>query len=61
MDEGTIRLAMENVHYTCIPSVDGIREYVEFLTKLKYIKVEDTTTFLDRLMRTEILREIIRR
>jgi len=61
MDEGTIRLAMENVHYTYIPSVDGIREYVEFLTKLKYIKVEDTTTFLDRLMRTEILREIIRR
>jgi len=61
MDEGTIRLAMENVHYTYIPSVDGIREYVEFLTQLKYIKVEDTTAFLDRLMRTGILREIIRR
>lgn len=61
MDEGTIRLAMENVHYTYIPSVDGIREYVEFLTRLKYIKVDDPPAFLDRLMKTEILREVIKR
>lgn len=61
MDEGTIRLAMESVHYTYVPNVDGIREYIEFLTGLKYIKVDETNTFLDRLMRPEILKEVIRR
>jgi len=61
MDEETIRIAMDNVHYTCLPSVDGIREYVEFLTRLKYIKVDDTLAFLNRLMRPEILQEVIGR
>jgi NitT/TauT family transport system substrate-binding protein len=61
MDDGTIRLAMENVHFTYVPSVGEIREYIEFLTRLKYIRVEDTPDFLDRLIRTEILKEVIKR
>lgn len=61
MDEASVRLAMENVNYTPILSVEGEKEYVDFLTKLKYIKVEDVEAFVDRFMRTEILKEIIKK
>ncbi len=61
MDEASIRLAMENVNYTPVLSVEGEKEYVEFLTKLKYIKVEDVQIFVDRFMRPEFVKEIIRR
>ncbi len=61
MDEASVRLAMENVNYTPVLSVEGEREYVDFLTKLKYIKVEDTQIFVDRFMRPEFVKEIIKR
>jgi NitT/TauT family transport system substrate-binding protein len=61
MDEASIRLAMENVNYTPILSVEGEKEYVDFLTKLKYIKVEDVQIFVDRFMRPEFIKEIMKR
>jgi NitT/TauT family transport system substrate-binding protein len=61
MDETSVRMAMENVHYTPILSVEGEKEYVDFLTKLKYIKVEDVQIFVDRFMRPEFVKEIIKR
>ena len=61
MDEASIRLAMENVHYTPVLSVEGEKEYVGFLTKLKYIKVEDVQIFVDRFMRPEFIKEIMKR
>jgi hypothetical protein len=61
MDEASVRLAMENVNYTPILSVDGEKEYVGFLAKLKYIKVEDVQVFLDQFMRPEFMKEMIRR
>lgn len=61
MDEASVRLAMENVNYTPVLSVEGEKEYVDFLTKLEYIKVEDTQIFVDRFMRPELLKEIIKR
>jgi len=61
MDETSVRMAMENVNYTPILSVEGEKEYVDFLTKLKYIKVEDVQIFVDRFMRPEFVREIIKR
>ena len=61
MDEASVRLAMENVNYTPVLSVEGEKEYVEFLTKLKYIKVEDVQIFVDRFMRPEFVKEIIKR
>jgi NitT/TauT family transport system substrate-binding protein len=61
MDEASIRLAMENVNYTPILSVEGEKEYVDFLTKLKYIKVEDVQIFVDRFMRPEFVKEIIKK
>jgi len=61
MDETSVRMAMENVNYTPILSVEGEKEYVDFLTKLKYIKVEDVQIFVDRFMRPEFVKEIIKR
>lgn len=61
MDEASVRLAMENVHYTPILSMEGEKEYVDFLNKLKYIKVEEVEGFVNQFMKTEILKEIIRK
>ena len=61
MDEASVRLAMDNVNYTPFLSVEGENEYVDFLTKLKYIKVEDVQIFVDRFMRPEFVKEIIKR
>jgi NitT/TauT family transport system substrate-binding protein len=59
MDEASVRMAMENVNYTPVLSLEGEREYVDFLTKLKYIKVEDVRVFVDRLMRPDFVKELI--
>ena len=61
MDEASVKLAMENVKYTPVLSAEGEKEYVDFLTKLKYIKVEDVQTFVDRFMRPEFIKEIIKK
>ena len=61
MDEASIRMAMGNVNYTPVLSVEGEKEYVDFLTKLKYIKVEDVQNFVDRFMRPEFVKEIIKK
>jgi len=61
MDEASVRLAMENVNYTPVLSVEGEKEYVDFLTKLKYIKVEDVQIFVDRFMRPDFIKEMIKR
>ena len=61
MDEASIKLAMENVNYTYVLSVEGEKEYVDFLTKLKYIKVDEIQTFVDRFMRPDFVKEVIKR
>jgi hypothetical protein len=61
MDEASVRLSMENVNYTPVLSVEGEKEYVDFLTKLKYIKVDDVQSFVDRFMRPEFVKETIKR
>jgi len=52
---------MENVHYIPVLSVEGEKEYVDFLTKLKYIKIEDVEIFVDRFMRIDFIRETIKK
>ena len=58
MDEKTVRLAMDNVKYTYVLSIDGEKEYVDFLSRLKYIKVPDVNAFADKFIHQEILQEI---
>jgi hypothetical protein len=52
---------MENVNYTYVLSVEGEKEYVDFLTKLKYIKVDDIQSFVDRFMKPDFVKEVIKR
>ncbi|MEJ2586596.1 MAG: ABC transporter substrate-binding protein [Deltaproteobacteria bacterium] len=59
MDEKTVRLAMENVNYTYVLSIDGEREYVEFLNRLKYIRVPDVDQFVDHFIHQELLEDIL--
>ncbi len=59
MDAATVRLAMKNVNYTYVLSVDGEREYVDFLSRLRYITMPDTTAFVNTFINQEILGDII--
>lgn len=50
MDEETIRNAMSNVTYTSSLNVDGLKEYVKFLSGLGYIKVNDLGSFIEKIV-----------
>ncbi|MCP4352752.1 MAG: ABC transporter substrate-binding protein [Desulfobacterales bacterium] len=59
MDEKTVRQAMKTVHFTYDLSIEGEKEYVEFLTELKYIRVDDPDTFVNSLINQELLKKIL--
>ena len=61
MDEETVRLSMKNVNYTYILSIEGEREYVDFLSRLRYIKMPDTAQFVSAFINEEILGDIIKK
>jgi NitT/TauT family transport system substrate-binding protein len=61
MDEASIRLAMENVNYTPVLSIEGEKEYVDFLTQLQYIKMDNVEAFVDRFMRPDFIKGMIKR
>lgn len=61
MDEPTIRLALRNVTYTYGLSIEGEREYVEFLSRMKYIEVKDPDAFVARFINQAILGKIIKK
>jgi len=61
MDEPTVRLAMKNVHYTYVLSIDGEKEYVDFLSRMKYIRPMDPEAFVRKFINQEILGEIIKK
>ncbi len=61
MDEQTIRLALKNVTYTYALSIDGEREYVDFLSRMKYIEVNDPEAFVRKFINPDILREILKK
>jgi NitT/TauT family transport system substrate-binding protein len=58
MDEETVKLAMKNVHYTTKLSIEGEKEYVRFLTELRYIRLEDPDAFVGRFIDPKFLAEI---
>ncbi len=59
MDEETVRLAMKNVNYTYELSIDGEIEYVDFLSKLKYIDVPNAEAFVSRFIDARVLEEVV--
>lgn len=54
MDEKTVKAAMKNVAYTPQLSVEGEREYVDFLNKMKFIKVDNPDAFVKRFLKSEV-------
>jgi NitT/TauT family transport system substrate-binding protein len=61
MDEKTVRQAMTNVHFTYELNIAGEAEYVQFLSELGYIRVDDPDTFVNAFINPELLREILAR
>jgi NitT/TauT family transport system substrate-binding protein len=59
MDEETVRTAMKNVNYTYELSIDGETEYVDFLSRLKYIDVPHAETFVNRFIDPGVLENIV--
>jgi NitT/TauT family transport system substrate-binding protein len=55
MDLPTVRRAMAGVTYDTHLSAAHLREYVEHLARMGYIKVADTDAFLARLLRGRML------
>lgn len=55
MDEKTIQTAMNTVHYTEKLSIEGEMEYIQFLNKVGYIKIDDSQAFLDKLLDSQFL------
>ncbi len=58
MDEATIQLAMKNLTYTPVLSVEGETEYVQFLTGLKYIRVDNVPAFISGFVRPDFVKGI---
>ena len=58
MDEDTVRIAMQNVNYTCQLSINGEIEYVDFLSRLKYIDVPQAETFVKRFIDPGVLKNV---
>ena len=59
MDEKTIREAMKTVHYTYHLNIEGEKEYVKFLSELKYIQADDPQRFTDLLINQELLKDAL--
>ncbi len=58
MDMDTIKAAMKRLKYTYALSIEGEKEYVVFLTRLKYIKVIDPDAFVRRFINEKIIEKI---
>jgi hypothetical protein len=59
MDEETVRTAMKNVNYTYELSIDGETEYVDFLSRLKYVDVPHAETFVNRFIDPGVLEKVV--
>jgi NitT/TauT family transport system substrate-binding protein len=59
MDEATVRQAVQNVTYTYELSIQGEKEYVEFLSELGYIHLDNPNAFVDQFINPDILKGIL--
>jgi len=58
MDKATIAEAMTTVHYTYNLSVDGEKQYVQFLTRLGYIPEVDADVFVGKLLDQDLIKAV---
>jgi NitT/TauT family transport system substrate-binding protein len=59
MDETTVRRAIQNVTYTYVLSIQGEKEYVQFLSELGYIRLDNPDGFVDQFINPDILKGIL--
>jgi len=55
LDERTVRIAIKNIKFDYIPAIEGEVEYVEFLNRLGYIKVDDVRSFTYSFINTTFI------
>lgn len=61
MDRETVKMAMEGIEFEYLPSIEGEIEYVDFLQRLGYIKVQNPRAFTDSFIDSSFLEEILAR
>ena len=61
MDEETVKLAMKNIYYEFMPSVEGELEYVTFLMQLGHIKINQAKPFVDSIIEEQFLLDILKK
>jgi hypothetical protein len=61
MDEKTVSLAMKNVKYAYSLNVEAEKEYVNFLSQWKYIRVEDVPAFAAQFINLQLLNEVLKK
>jgi NitT/TauT family transport system substrate-binding protein len=59
LDETSVRLALRSIKFEVLPSIDGEMEYVRFLNKLGYIKVDDPEAFTGKFIDDSLIKEIL--
>ena len=61
MDERTIKLAMDNVNYTHVLSIDEIKQYAEFLTSMKYVNINNLDQFINHFVWPNFFLEVLKK
>jgi NitT/TauT family transport system substrate-binding protein len=59
MDEESVKNAMKTVKYTYNLSVEGEKEYVDFLSELQYIRIKNSEAFVDDLITEKPLKDVL--
>jgi len=60
MDAETVKLAMKNIKYEYDPDVQGVLEYVTFLSERGHLKINNPGQFVKSIIEKKFLEEVIR-
>ena len=60
MDAETVKLAMKNIKYEYNPDVQGVLEYVTFLSKRGHLKITDPGQLVKSIIEKKFLEEVTR-
>ncbi|MEW6111033.1 MAG: ABC transporter substrate-binding protein [Thermodesulfobacteriota bacterium] len=60
MDTETVKLAMKNIKYECDPDVQGLLEFVTFLSERGHVKINDPGEFVRNIIDKKFFEDITR-
>lgn len=58
MDKATVHQAMQTVNYTVDLNIEGEKDYVRFLSELRYIKIETPEDFVANFLNPALVKEV---